>query len=186
MDELTEVVGSSGADRATSTWHAYGFTDPLPRCELVWTVDGRVQNRHMCDHPERRRTARPQRVLIVDDSDDIREMWRLWLTYWGFAVEEAGNGAEAVEKVRTHPPDLVLMDLWMPVLDGLRATELLKADTITAEVPVLALSAQGGPYAEEWARAAGAEAFLHKPADPDELLVRMREVFSRAQKTRRT
>lgn len=123
-------------------------------------------------------------MLIVDDSDDIREMWRLWLTYWGFAVEEAGNGAEAVEKVRTHPPDLVLMDLWMPVLDGLRATELLKADEVTAEVPVLALSAQGGPYAEEWARAAGAEAFLHKPADPDELLVRMREVFARCQRQR--
>jgi CheY-like chemotaxis protein len=136
------------------------------------------------NEPDRRRQPRPQRVLIVDDSEDIREMWRLWLTYWGFTVEEAGNGAEAVEKVRTHPPDLVLMDLWMPVLDGLRATELLKADEVTAEVPVLALSAQGGPYAEEWARAAGAEAFLHKPADPDELLVRMREVFARCPRQR--
>jgi CheY-like chemotaxis protein len=136
------------------------------------------------NQPERRRQPRPQRVLIVDDSEDIREMWRLWLTYWGFLVEEAGNGAEAIEKVRLHPPDLVLMDLWMPVLDGLRATELLKADEITADVPVLALSAQGGPYTEAWARAAGAEAFLHKPADPDELLVRMREVFARTSRTR--
>jgi CheY-like chemotaxis protein len=128
---------------------------------------------------DRRRLPRPQRVLIVDDSEDIREMWRLWLTYWGFAVAEAGNGAEAVRMVRASLPDLVLMDLWMPVLDGLRATEQLKADDSTAAVPVLALSAQGGPYAETWAKEAGAEAFLHKPADPDELLECMREVFAR-------
>ena len=130
--------------------------------------------------PDRRRLPRPQRVLIVDDSEDIREMWRLWLTYWGFDVEEAGNGEEAIQKARDHRPDLVLMDLWMPVLDGLRATEILKADRATADVPVLALSAQGGPFAEEWAMAAGAQAFIHKPADPDELLVRMREVFARS------
>lgn len=119
-------------------------------------------------------------MLIVDDSEDIREMWRLWLTYWGFTVVEAGNGADAVRIARALLPDLVLMDLWMPVLDGLRATEQLKADSATAGVPVLALSAQGGPYAESWAMAAGAEAFLHKPADPDELLERMREVFARS------
>ena len=118
-------------------------------------------------------------MLIVDDSEDIREMWRLWLTYWGFAVDEAGNGAEAVKMVRAWRPDLVLMDLWMPVLDGLRATEQLKSDDSTAAIPVLALSAQGGPYAEAWAKAAGAEAFLPKPADPEELLERMREVFAR-------
>ena len=128
---------------------------------------------------DRRQLPRPQRVLIVDDSEDIREMWRLWLTFWGFAVAEAGNGAEAVKMVRASLPDLVLMDLWMPVLDGLRATEQLKSDDATSAVPVLALSAQGGPYAESWAKAAGAEGFLHKPADPDELLERMREVFAR-------
>lgn len=67
---------------------------------------------------ERRLASRPQRVLLVDDSADLRALWKLWLMFWGFGVEEARNGAEAVEKARTHLPDLVLMDLAMPVLDG--------------------------------------------------------------------
>ena len=91
---------------------------------------------------DRRVAARPQRVLLVDDSADLRAMWRLWLTCWGFAVEEARNGAEAVERARIRPPDLIVMDLAMPVLDGQAAMQLLAADAVTAHVPVLALSAQ--------------------------------------------
>ena len=128
---------------------------------------------------ERRSIPRPQRVLIADDSADIREMWRLWLTCWGFAVDEAANGAEAVQKARLHPPDLVLMDLWMPVLDGLDATRELKADPATASVPVLALSAQRTMPAAAQAKEAGCEMLLGKPLDPDELLRKIRESFAR-------
>src|SRR5689334_8613356 len=91
---------------------------------------------------DRRVRARPQRVLIVDDVAEIRELWRLWLTFWGFTVQEARNGAEAVQMALASPPDLVLMDLWMPVLDGMEAMKRLKEDTRTAGVPVVALSAQ--------------------------------------------
>src|SRR5688572_28667366 len=56
---------------------------------------------------DRRTTSRPQRVLLVDDSDVVREMWRAWLTFWGFVVEEARYAAEAVEKARTRLPDLI-------------------------------------------------------------------------------
>src|SRR5687768_3777777 len=66
---------------------------------------------------DRRNGMRPQQVLVVDDSPDIRELWRMWLNFWGFAVQEAGDGAEAVDKAQLNPPDLILMDLWMPVLD---------------------------------------------------------------------
>ena len=66
---------------------------------------------------DRRVLPRPQRVLVVDDVAEIREMWRLWLTFWGFSVQEARNGAEAVAKAIAVPPDLILMDLWMPVLN---------------------------------------------------------------------
>lgn len=128
---------------------------------------------------ERRSIPRPQRVLIADDSADIREMWRLWLTCWGFAVDEAANGAEAVQKAKLHPPDLVLMDLWMPVLDGLDATRALKADPVTASVPVLALSAQRTMPAAAQAKEAGCEILLGKPLDPDELLKKIRESFAR-------
>ncbi|HET9196181.1 MAG TPA: response regulator, partial [Vicinamibacterales bacterium] len=63
---------------------------------------------------ERRKRPRPQRVLLVDDSDDVRELWRLWLTFWGFAVEEARDGQQAMQKAFSRAPDLILMDLWMP------------------------------------------------------------------------
>ena len=116
---------------------------------------------------ERRTTRRPQRVLIVDDSADIRELWRLWLTFWGFTVEEARNGCEAVEKAQRNMPDLILMDLWMPVLDGFEAIKRLKSDFATAQVPVLALSAQVECPSPATVRAAGAETFISKPCDPD-------------------
>ena len=126
---------------------------------------------------ERRVRPRPQSVLIVDDAAEIRELWRLWLTYWGFAVEEARNGAEAIQKAQAAPPDLVLMDLWMPVLDGLEATRRLKEDARTSHVPVLALSAQTLAPSAEAAAEAGATSFVPKPCDPDELLQHIRSAL---------
>jgi CheY-like chemotaxis protein len=119
---------------------------------------------------ERRSAFRPQRVLIVDDTEDLRRQWKLWLTGWGFAVEEARNGAEAVEKARNRPPDLILMDLAMPVLDGREAMRLLAADRATAHIPVLAMTAEprDAPTAEE------RHDFRPKPADPDQLLQQIR------------
>ena len=119
---------------------------------------------------ERRSAFRPQRVLIVDDTADLREVWKLWLTGWGFAVEEARNGAEAVQKARTRPPDLILMDLAMPVLDGREAMRLLAADRATAHVPVLAMTAQPAVLA-------GADdhhPFIAKPAEAEHLLEQIR------------
>jgi Response regulator containing CheY-like receiver, AAA-type ATPase, and DNA-binding domains len=128
---------------------------------------------------ERRIGTRPQRVLVVDDSAEIRELWRLWLNFWGFAVQEAANGAEAVQKARLNPPDLVLMDLWMPVLDGLEATRQLKEYPSTAHVPVVALSAQTVSPEPKEVTEAGAKAFVQKPCDPDELLGHIRSALSR-------
>ena len=118
--------------------------------------------------------ARPQRVLLVDDSADLREIWRLWLTFWGFAVEEARNGADAVEKARARPPDLILMDLAMPVLDGRAAMQVLASDPATAHIPVLAMSAQTMAGLDE---GPGTQAFLLKPAEPDHLLAHIRTAF---------
>jgi CheY-like chemotaxis protein len=124
-------------------------------------------------------------VLVVDDDPDLRHLWELWLTFWGFAVEEASNGLEAIKKARTFQPHLVLMDIWMPVLDGLIATRTLKADPAMKDVPVLALSADSFPPAQERAFEAGCEAFLPKPVNPDALLdnirVAMRRLIARRQ-----
>jgi CheY-like chemotaxis protein len=118
-----------------------------------------------------------KRVLIVDDSRDLREVWHDWLTIWGFEVDEAANGAEAVEKAHACPPDLVLMDWTMPVLDGLHATEMLKADALTAAVPVLALSADVFAPTPQEALGAGCASFLGKPVSPELLLNEIRRAI---------
>ena len=128
---------------------------------------------------DRRTGARPQRVLVVDDSADIRELWRLWLTFWGFSVEEARNGYDAVQKATEVQPDLILMDLWMPVVDGIEATRQLRADSRTSHVPVLALSAQTHAPDGATALEAGADVFLTKPCDPDRLLDHIRLAMGR-------
>jgi two-component system response regulator len=128
---------------------------------------------------ERRTGSRPQRILLVEDSDDIRHMWKVWLTYWGFQVDEARNGAEAVRSALARKPSLVLMDLWMPVLDGFTATAQLKSHPATADVPVLATSAHVNSPGPERARLAGCDMFLPKPVDPDELLRHLRMAFRR-------
>ena len=118
-----------------------------------------------------------KRVLIVDDSLDIREVWHDWLTIWGFDVDEAENGAEAVEKATACRPDLVLMDWTMPVLDGLAATERLKAGASTAGVPVLAMSADTFAPTPQEALGAGCESFLGKPVTPECLLNEIRRAM---------
>jgi CheY-like chemotaxis protein len=114
---------------------------------------------------ERRSGFRPQRVLVVDDTDDLRRQWKLWLTGWGFSVEEARNGAEAIQKAKSRPPDLILMDLSMPVLDGREAMRLLALDQATAHVPVLAMTANASEVLEP---------FGPKPVEADHLLERIR------------
>jgi CheY-like chemotaxis protein len=99
----------------------------------------------------------------------------MWLEFWGFAVEQANNGLEAVKKARTFHPHLVLMDLWMPVVDGLKATEALKSDPHMKDIPVLALSADTFSPAGQRALEAGADRFLAKPINPELLLEAIRE-----------
>jgi two-component system cell cycle response regulator DivK len=118
-----------------------------------------------------------KRVLIVDDSLDVREVWHDWLTIWGFEVDQATNGAEAVEKATACQPDLVLMDWTMPVLDGLAATERLKAHAATAHVPVLALSADTFAPTPQEALGAGCTGFLGKPVTPESLLNEIRRAI---------
>jgi CheY-like chemotaxis protein len=111
----------------------------------------------------------PRLVLVAEDTADLREMWRLWLTVWGFEVIEAGNGAEALAQARTHHPDLVLMDLWMPVMDGIEAMRRLRSDPQTADIAIIALTAQSGPDVARRARDAGCDHFRVKPVLPQDL-----------------
>lgn len=121
--------------------------------------------------------ARAPRALIVDDSAAVRRMWTYWLTDLGFTVVEAFDGADAVKKASERCPDVVLLDLAMPVMDGLEALRRLRAQKPTARVPVIMLSAQ--EEGADRARALGADGFLLKPVLPDSLLTQLRAVLPR-------
>jgi CheY-like chemotaxis protein len=111
----------------------------------------------------------PASVLLVEDVADTREMYAEYLRHCGFNVTTALSGAEALDAAREQPPDLILMDVTMPGLDGWTATKLLKNDPITRNVPVLILTAH--VFAEHRAKAeeVGADGFIGKPCMPDEL-----------------
>jgi two-component system cell cycle response regulator DivK len=109
-------------------------------------------------------------ILVVEDFDDAREMYRDYLEFSGFCVETARNGREAIDKVRSCQPDLVLMDLSLPGIDGWEATRLLKAAPDTNHVLIVALSAHALAAEGERARAAGCDGFIAKPCLPPDLV----------------
>jgi CheY-like chemotaxis protein len=125
-------------------------------------------------------------VLLVEDVADTREMYADYLRHCGFAVTTAMTGAEALEVARAQPPDLILMDASMPELDGWAATELLKNDPLTRDVPVLILTAHVFPEHRNRAREVGADGFIGKPCMPDELAREVSAALERWRSTRPT
>jgi two-component system cell cycle response regulator DivK len=117
--------------------------------------------------------ALPPLILLVEDFDDAREMYREYLTFSGFRVETARDGREALEKARRLSPDLILMDLSLPVIDGWEATRLLKADPATAHLLIVALSAHALAAEGERARVAGCDGFIAKPCLPPDLVTQV-------------
>jgi CheY-like chemotaxis protein len=109
-------------------------------------------------------------ILLVEDYDDAREMYRDYLEYTGFRVETARDGHEALVKARGLNPDLVLMDLSLPGMDGWEATRILKTEPRTVHLIVVALSAHALALEGERARQAGCDGFIAKPCLPHELV----------------
>src|ERR1043166_4555492 len=103
------------------------------------------------------KTDRP-RVLLVDDYPDAREMYAEYLDFSGFEVIEASNGMEALQRAADAQPDIVLMDLSLPVMDGWEATRRLKADKRTEHIPVVALTGHALAGISEGAKRAGCDA----------------------------
>jgi CheY-like chemotaxis protein len=112
----------------------------------------------------------PPLILIVEDFDDAREMYRDYLEFSGFRVETARDGREAIEKAKTLQPDLILMDLSLPGIDGWEATRLLKAAPDTRHFLIVALSAHALATEGDRARAAGCDGFIAKPCLPSDLV----------------
>ncbi|OLB41498.1 MAG: response regulator [Candidatus Rokubacteria bacterium 13_2_20CM_2_64_8] len=121
---------------------------------------------------------RPPLVLLVDDFQDNREMYAMYLEHAGMQVAEAGNGHEALDQAFRLLPDLIVMDLSLPGIDGWEATRRLKADERTKKIPVVALTSHALEGYSEGARAAGCDAFVTKPCLPEQLLSEIRKVLA--------
>jgi CheY-like chemotaxis protein len=119
-------------------------------------------------------------VLLVEDNADNRDIYCTFLRHFGFTVLEAEDGVEGVRLAREHLPALVLMDVGMPVLNGLDATRRLKADPTTAAIPVVALTAHAMESDERAAAEAGCVAFIAKPAEPSRILELVRSYLEPA------
>ena len=122
------------------------------------------------------KSPRP-RVLLVDDYPDAREMYSEYLQFSGFDVVEATNGIEALQSAIDRTPDIILMDLSLPVMDGWEATRRLKADDRTASIPVVALTGHALAGISEGAKRAGCDAFVTKPCLPEDLVKEIRKIL---------
>lgn len=110
-------------------------------------------------------TARVPRVLLVEDNEDNRGIIRQVAEMMEFELIEAGNGLEGVERAQADRPDLIVLDLSLPVLDGWEAARRLKADARTASIPIVALTAHAMAGDEARARQAGCDGYVTKPLD---------------------
>ena len=117
-------------------------------------------------------------ILVVDDYEDAREMYAEYLRFCGYRVAEARNGNEALEQAFALLPDLILMDLSLPGMDGWEATRVLKADDETRHIPIVALTGHALAGASEGARKAGCDSFVTKPCLPDDLVVEVRRMLN--------
>ena len=131
-----------------------------------------------------KRVRRP-RVLIVDDVEDNRRIYTMFLEFSGFDALSAATGYRALARARAARPDVIVMDLALPGLDGWETTRRLKRDPRTRDIPVIALTGHVLPGAEEAARAAGCEVFLTKPCLPEALTAEIQALLRRPRVPRR-
>ena len=117
-------------------------------------------------------------VLVVEDYQDAREMYAAYLQFSGYRVAEATNGVEAIEKTIELMPDIILMDLALPKMDGWEATRRLKSDERTKHIPIVALTGHALAGHAEGARQAGCDSFVTKPCLPDALVAEIRKMLA--------
>jgi two-component system, cell cycle response regulator DivK len=123
------------------------------------------------------RPQRPPSILIVDDTTDTRELYALYFKTLGFTALTAYDGQQGVDAAIQHRPDVIVMDLSMPVMDGRTATQRLKRDARTRTTPVILLTGYPLQAIERGALEAGADVFLTKPCLPEDLEQHVRRLL---------
>lgn len=122
------------------------------------------------------------RILIVEDDPDIAELVARYLDKAGFTTERVGSGREGLQAITERPPDLVVLDLMLPHMDGLEVCRLLRAHDGTAGIPIIMLTARAEESERIVGLELGADDYLAKPFSPNELVARVRALLRRAQR----
>lgn len=116
-------------------------------------------------------------ILVVDDESKNRKLAKDLLEVSGYEVIEAIDGKQGVEMAKSYKPDLILLDIMMPVIDGMEATRILKADSTTQKIPILAVSSQAMKGDKERIIGCGCDGYLAKPFDIDEFMESIAELL---------
>jgi two-component system, OmpR family, response regulator MprA len=125
-------------------------------------------------------TIMPTRILIVEDDPDIADLVARYLDKAGFTTERAASGREALQAIGARPPEMVVLDLMLPQLDGLEVCRLLRASEATAAIPIIMLTARAEESERIVGLELGADDYLAKPFSPNELVARVRALLRRA------
>ncbi len=123
--------------------------------------------------------VRDRTVLIVEDNEDNRIVYSTILRHHGFRVTEALDGQEGIAKARRDLPDIILMDISIPLIDGWEVTQTLKREQATSHIPVIALTAHAMPGDRERAMEVGCDGYLAKPCEPRAVLAEVNRLLSR-------
>jgi len=118
------------------------------------------------------------KILVVDDEVNITQILEFSIGAEGFEVITASNGEEAIDKARKEQPDLIILDIMMPRIDGYEACRILKANPLTKNIPVVLLTAKGRDIDKRLGYEVGATDYIVKPFSPNKLIERINELLS--------
>src|SRR6185295_18623575 len=129
-----------------------------------------------------RMTLMPTRILIVEDDPDIAELVARYLDKAGFVTERSASGRDALKTIGVRPPELIVLDLMLPHVDGLEVCRVVRGNESTAGLPIIMLTARADESERIVGLELGADDYLAKPFSPNELVARVRALLRRAQR----
>lgn len=118
-----------------------------------------------------------KKLLIVDDEEDLRKMLKFRLEAMDYEVDEAGDGQEGLDKARSDWPDLIILDIMLPKIDGYKVCRMIKFDEKHKHKPIIMFTARAQEKDKMLGKEMGADAYITKPFEPEELLLKIKELL---------